>query len=95
MKTARRVLQQALDTATSRGDVSYVAAALGQLAWNQGDYDAALKYYARALAADDSYLPALEAAPAPRPRRATRRRRSRAWNRSWSAIRSPTACRTG
>ncbi|MFJ1530238.1 tetratricopeptide repeat protein [Streptomyces mirabilis] len=60
VKTARRVLQQALDTATSRGDVSYVAAALGQLAWNQGDYDAALKYYARALAADDSYLPALE-----------------------------------
>ncbi len=60
VKTARRVLQQALDTATSRGDVSYVAAALGQLAWNQSDYDAALKYYARALAADDSYLPALE-----------------------------------
>ncbi|MFE2519467.1 tetratricopeptide repeat protein [Streptomyces mirabilis] len=60
VKTARRVLQQALDTATSRGDVSYVAAALGQLAWNQGDYDSALKYYARALAADDSYLPALE-----------------------------------
>ncbi|WP_328509326.1 tetratricopeptide repeat protein [Streptomyces mirabilis] len=60
VKTARRVLQQALDTATSRGDVSYVAAALGQLGWNQGDYDAALKYYARALAADDSYLPALE-----------------------------------
>ncbi|MET7974786.1 tetratricopeptide repeat protein [Streptomyces mirabilis] len=60
VKTARSVLQQALDTATSRGDVSYVAAALGQLAWNQGDYDSALKYYARALAADDSYLPALE-----------------------------------
>jgi tetratricopeptide (TPR) repeat protein len=60
VKTARRVLEQALGTATSRGDVSYVATALGQLAWNQGDYASALKYYARALAADDSYLPALE-----------------------------------
>ncbi len=37
-----------------------MAAALGQLAWNQGDYDSALTYYARALTADDSYLPALE-----------------------------------
>ncbi|MFI6336435.1 tetratricopeptide repeat protein [Streptomyces sp. NPDC050535] len=59
-KTARRVLEQALDTATTRGDVTYVASALGQLAWNQGEYDAALTYYARALAADDTYLPALE-----------------------------------
>ncbi|MGW7042936.1 tetratricopeptide repeat protein [Streptomyces avermitilis] len=58
--TARRVLEQALSTATSRGDVSYVASALGQLAWNQGEYKTALTYYARALAADDSYLPALE-----------------------------------
>ncbi|MET9409973.1 tetratricopeptide repeat protein [Streptomyces sp. NPDC002935] len=60
VKTARRVLRQALATATSRGDVSYVATALGQLAWSQGEYDSALTYYARALAADDSYLPALE-----------------------------------
>ncbi|MFE4700288.1 hypothetical protein ACFRIC_24790 [Streptomyces sp. NPDC056738] len=60
VKTARRVLEQALATATSRGDISYVASALGQLAWNQGDYDSALTYYARALAADDAYLPALE-----------------------------------
>jgi tetratricopeptide (TPR) repeat protein len=60
VKTARRVLRQALATATSRGDISYVASALGQLAWSQGDYDSALTYYARALAADDSYLPALE-----------------------------------
>ncbi|MFE2534997.1 tetratricopeptide repeat protein [Streptomyces sp. NPDC059371] len=60
VKTARRVLEQALATATSRGDISYVASALGQLAWNQGDYDSALTYYARALAADDTYLPALE-----------------------------------
>ncbi|MEV6193881.1 hypothetical protein AB0M19_15975 [Streptomyces sp. NPDC051920] len=60
VKTARRVLEQALATATSRGDISYVASALGQLAWNQGDYRSALTYYARALAADDAYLPALE-----------------------------------
>ncbi|MGW4569436.1 tetratricopeptide repeat protein, partial [Streptomyces sp. NPDC004561] len=58
--TARRVLQQALSGATSPGDVAYVASQLGQLAWNQGDYKAALGYYARALAADDGYLPALE-----------------------------------
>ncbi|MGW3207178.1 tetratricopeptide repeat protein [Streptomyces sp. NPDC001135] len=58
--TAHRVLGQALAGATSAGDVAYVAAQLGQLAWNQGDYKSALTYYARALAADDTYLPALE-----------------------------------
>ncbi|MFF4212306.1 tetratricopeptide repeat protein [Streptomyces sp. NPDC001796] len=58
--TARRVLEQALDTATSRGDTAYVATALGQLAWSQGQYETALDFYARALAADDTYLPALE-----------------------------------
>jgi tetratricopeptide (TPR) repeat protein len=58
--TARRVLQQALAGATSPGDIAYVAAQLGQLAWNQGDYKAALTLYARALAADENYLPALE-----------------------------------
>ncbi|MFF3379466.1 tetratricopeptide repeat protein [Streptomyces sp. NPDC002680] len=58
--TARSVLERALGSATSRGDVAYVATALGQLAWNQGEYKSALEYYARALAADDNYLPALE-----------------------------------
>ncbi|WP_317442487.1 tetratricopeptide repeat protein [Streptomyces collinus] len=58
--TARRVLKQALTAATSPGDVAYVAAQLGQLAWNQGKYKDALGYYARALAADENYLPALE-----------------------------------
>ncbi|MFE2579162.1 tetratricopeptide repeat protein [Streptomyces sp. NPDC059378] len=58
--TARRVLQQALDTATSPGDVAYVSSQLGQLAWNQGDDKSALDYYARALGADENYLPALE-----------------------------------
>ncbi|MGV9254487.1 tetratricopeptide repeat protein [Streptomyces sp. NPDC003697] len=58
--TARRVLEQALASAASAGDIAYVATQLGQLAWNQGDYATALRHYARALAADDTYLPALE-----------------------------------
>ncbi|OSC59074.1 hypothetical protein B5181_30410, partial [Streptomyces sp. 4F] len=37
-----------------------VAAQLGRLAWNRGEYRAALHHYARALAADDTHLPALE-----------------------------------
>ncbi|MFC8570573.1 tetratricopeptide repeat protein [Streptomyces sp. NPDC057245] len=58
--TARRVLEQALAGAASPGDVAYVATQLGRLAWNRGDHRAALRHYARALAADDTYLPALE-----------------------------------
>ncbi|MET7381334.1 tetratricopeptide repeat protein [Streptomyces sp. NPDC005526] len=58
--TARRVLTRALDSATSPGDIAYVATQLGLLAWNQGDYRTALRQYARALAADDACLPALE-----------------------------------
>ncbi|GGR78391.1 hypothetical protein GCM10010269_17000 [Streptomyces humidus] len=58
--TARRVLDRALAASTSPGDIAYVAAQLGQLAWNQGDYADALTHYARALAADENYLPALE-----------------------------------
>lgn len=60
VKTAHRVLEQALGASTARGDIAYVAAQLGLLAWNQGDYRSALTYYARALAADENYLPALE-----------------------------------
>lgn len=59
-KTAERVLKQALNSAMGRGDIAYVATQLGQLAWKQGDYKSALSHYARALAADDEYLPALE-----------------------------------
>ncbi|MEV1066675.1 tetratricopeptide repeat protein [Streptomyces sp. NPDC050263] len=58
--TARRVLDKALASSTSPGDIAYVAGQLGQLAWNQGDYETALTHYARALAADENYLPALE-----------------------------------
>ncbi|MFD7703044.1 tetratricopeptide repeat protein [Streptomyces caelestis] len=60
VRTARQVLRRALDSASSPADVAYVATALGQLAWNQGEYEAALTHYARALAADDGHLPALE-----------------------------------
>ncbi len=59
-RTAERVLRQALGSATGRGDLAYVATQLGQLAWRQGDAEGALAHYARALAADDAYVPALE-----------------------------------
>ncbi|MFF4834281.1 tetratricopeptide repeat protein [Streptomyces sp. NPDC001315] len=58
--TARRVLERALATATSPGDVAYVSTQLGQLDWNQGEYKSALDHFARALGADENYLPALE-----------------------------------
>ncbi|MDX3629946.1 tetratricopeptide repeat protein [Streptomyces europaeiscabiei] len=60
VKTARRVLEQALRSAATQGDIAYVATQLGQLAWRQGDYKTSLDHYARALGADDTYLPALE-----------------------------------
>ncbi|MFJ6986964.1 MULTISPECIES: tetratricopeptide repeat protein [unclassified Streptomyces] len=60
LTTARRVLEQALAASTSAGDIAYVATQLGQLAWNQGDHATALTDYARALAADENYLPAME-----------------------------------
>ncbi|WP_328497315.1 hypothetical protein OHS59_34805 [Streptomyces sp. NBC_00414] len=60
VRTARRVLTQALTGATAPGDVAYVAASLGQLSWREGDHKAALKYYEQALRADGTYLPALE-----------------------------------
>ncbi|WP_414497571.1 tetratricopeptide repeat protein, partial [Streptomyces sp. CRN 30] len=58
--TARRVLEEALSAARAPGDVAYVAAQLGRLAWAGGDHETALAHYARALAADETYLPALE-----------------------------------
>ncbi|MYS92892.1 MULTISPECIES: tetratricopeptide repeat protein [Streptomyces] len=60
VRTARDVLERALEAADTPGDIAYVATALGQLAWNQGEYKTALGHYARALAADEDYLPALE-----------------------------------
>lgn len=76
---ARRILLEALDQAVSPGDIAYVATALGQLAWTQGDYTAAMKHFAQALTASPSYLPPWRARPHPRrPRRPRQgRRRSR------------------
>lgn len=59
-RTARRVLEQALSSAATTGDIAYVATQLGQLDWRGGDHEAALRHYARALAADEEYVPALE-----------------------------------
>ncbi|MET9561939.1 tetratricopeptide repeat protein [Streptomyces tauricus] len=60
IKTARRVLKQALSGATAPGDIAYVAGSLGQLSWREGEYEEALTYYERALRSDGTYLPALE-----------------------------------
>ncbi|MFH8491711.1 tetratricopeptide repeat protein [Streptomyces longisporoflavus] len=61
---ARRALSLALGSGAGAGsgggDVAYVATALGQLAWRQGQYAEALKQCGKALRADASYLPALE-----------------------------------
>jgi tetratricopeptide (TPR) repeat protein len=57
---ARRILTRALDSAATPGDTAYVATALGQLAWSQGQYPAALRHFATALRADPAYLPAIE-----------------------------------
>ncbi|WUR83817.1 hypothetical protein OG967_36190 [Streptomyces phaeochromogenes] len=58
--TTRRVLKQALAGASTPGDIAYVATALGQLSWREGEYKTALTYYEQALRADKVYLPALE-----------------------------------
>ncbi|MEV0113874.1 hypothetical protein AB0H77_11595 [Streptomyces sp. NPDC050844] len=59
---ARRALSRAVGSvsASAPGGVAYVATALGQLAWRQGQYGEALRQCGRALRADASYLPALE-----------------------------------
>lgn len=57
---ARRPLEQALAGATAPGDVAYTATSLGQLAWRQGDFEAALRHCGRALRADPGYVAALE-----------------------------------
>ncbi|MGI5400009.1 tetratricopeptide repeat protein [Streptomyces sp. CA-135486] len=57
---ARRVLNIAMNSASSPGDMAYVSTALGQLEWSQGAYAPALKYFTTALDADPGYLPALE-----------------------------------
>ncbi|MEU5340495.1 tetratricopeptide repeat protein [Streptomyces sp. NPDC020766] len=56
----RRVLKQALASASTPGDIAYVATALGQLSWREGEYKTSLTYYEQALRADKVYLPAME-----------------------------------
>ncbi|MEI5099716.1 hypothetical protein RB200_15475 [Streptomyces sp. PmtG] len=57
---ARRVLRQAAGDARTPGDVAYVATALAQLAWRQGDHAAALRHCAAALRAEPGQAAALE-----------------------------------
>ncbi len=57
---ARRVLERAMESATDPGDIAYVATQLGELAWSQGDDEAAARHFAKALRADRAYLPALD-----------------------------------
>ncbi|MET9800450.1 tetratricopeptide repeat protein [Streptomyces sp. NPDC006368] len=57
---ARRVLLRALDSAFSSADVAYVSTALGQLAFDHGQFRQALAHFATALAAAPAYVPALE-----------------------------------
>ncbi len=59
-KGAERVLTLAMNSSSAPGDVAYVATALGQLAWSQGRYDAALKHCATALRAEPRNIAAQE-----------------------------------
>jgi tetratricopeptide (TPR) repeat protein len=57
---ARRVLDLALTSASDPGDLAYVHAQLGELAWNQGQVRRAGGEFAAALQADPGYLAAVE-----------------------------------
>jgi tetratricopeptide (TPR) repeat protein len=57
---ARRVLELALVSADDPGDLAYVRAQLGELAWSQGDVAGAGGEFAAALRADPGYLAAVE-----------------------------------
>ncbi|WP_433570931.1 tetratricopeptide repeat protein [Streptomyces sp. CA-251247] len=57
---ANRVLTLAMTSATAPGDIAYVATALGQLTWSQGQYDTALKHCATALRAQPRNIAAQE-----------------------------------
>ncbi|WP_371648914.1 MULTISPECIES: tetratricopeptide repeat protein [unclassified Streptomyces] len=58
--TAGRILTQALGSATGPGDRAYVATALAQLFFGQGQFVEAGQQVDTALRADPDYLPALE-----------------------------------
>jgi tetratricopeptide (TPR) repeat protein len=57
---ARRVLDLALTSASDPGDLAYVHAQLGELAWSQGHPAHAGAEFAAALRADPGYLAAVE-----------------------------------
>jgi tetratricopeptide (TPR) repeat protein len=57
---AHRVLELALTSADDPGDLAYVHAQLGELAWSQGQLSRADGEFADALRADPGYLAALE-----------------------------------
>jgi tetratricopeptide (TPR) repeat protein len=57
---ARRVLELALTSADDPGDLAYVHAQLGELAWSQGQMRQAGGEFAAALRADPGYLAAVE-----------------------------------
>ena len=57
---AHRVLELALTSADNPGDLAYVHAQLGELAWSQGQLSRADGEFAGALRADPGYLAALE-----------------------------------
>jgi tetratricopeptide (TPR) repeat protein len=57
---AHRVLELALTSADDPGDLAYVHAQLGELAWSQGQLSRAGGEFAAALRADPGYLAALE-----------------------------------
>jgi tetratricopeptide (TPR) repeat protein len=57
---ARRVLGLALTSAAEPGDLAYVHAQLGELAWSQGQLRRAGGEFAAALRADPGYLAAVE-----------------------------------
>ncbi|MFB4308842.1 hypothetical protein [Actinomadura sp. GTD37] len=60
VREARRVLRLARASATDRGDLAYIAAQLGEAAWNDGDLAGAGREYAAALRASPGYVPALD-----------------------------------
>jgi tetratricopeptide (TPR) repeat protein len=57
---AHRVLELALTSADDPGDLAYVHAQLGGLAWSHGDVAVAGREFAAALRADPGYLAAVE-----------------------------------
>jgi tetratricopeptide (TPR) repeat protein len=57
---ARRVLDLALISADDPGDLAYVHAQLGELAWSHGDMATAGREFAAALRADPGYVAAME-----------------------------------